>query len=85
MKSVSGLALVVSVSLAQALSTASLTAAQSTVTSSWLFSYESLQLTEGALSDVSEALQNQTVADMFDFAITTNSSTTVVKRSTQHH
>lgn len=84
MKGVSGLALAVSASLAQALSTVSLTAAETTVTASALFTYEKLQLTESALVDVAQTLQNETIASMFAFANATNSSSMMSKRGVSH-
>ncbi|KAJ6002367.1 FAD linked oxidase N-terminal [Penicillium sp. IBT 35674x] len=84
MKGLSGLALVVNASLAQALSTVSLAAAETTVTASALFSYEKLQLTESALVEVAQTLQNETIASMFAFANVTNSSSTMSKRSVSH-
>ncbi|KAJ5447048.1 FAD-binding type 2 [Penicillium cf. griseofulvum] len=74
--------LVVNGSLAQAMSTASLTAAATTVvptagSAPSLFHNEKVRLTEGVLSDVSAALQNSTVANMFAFA----SDSTIAKRS----
>ncbi|KAJ5176563.1 FAD linked oxidase N-terminal [Penicillium canariense] len=84
MKGVRELALVASASLAQALSTASLSAAATTVAATagsapLLFSYETKQLTDSVLADVSASLQNSTIASMFDFA---NNST--AKRSVRH-
>ncbi|KAJ5667007.1 FAD linked oxidase N-terminal [Penicillium longicatenatum] len=85
MKGVSGLALVASASFAQALSTVSLTAAAATITTPTLFSYEQLQLTESELVNVSQSLQNQTIANMFAFGNLTNSNSTVTKRAVRHH
>ncbi|KAJ5804104.1 CAZyme family AA7 [Penicillium psychrosexuale] len=82
MKGMWGVTLLASASLAQAISTASLTEAATTVVAAAnsapsLFQNEEVQLTEGVLSDVSAALQNSTVANMFAFA----SNSTVLKRS----
>ncbi|OQE42124.1 hypothetical protein PENCOP_c004G05671 [Penicillium coprophilum] len=85
MKGMWGVSLVASASLAGAISTASLTAAETTVTATAnsapaLFDNEKVQLTEGVLSDVSATLQNNTIANMFAFA----NSSTISKRSVRH-
>lgn len=85
MKGIWGVTFVASASLAGAISTTSLTAAATTVTATAnaadsLFQNERVQLTESVLSDVSAALQNSTVANMFAFA----SNPTKSKRSPQH-
>ncbi|KAJ5373241.1 FAD linked oxidase N-terminal [Penicillium concentricum] len=85
MKGMWGVTLIASASLAGAMSTTSLTEAATTVAATAnsapsLFPNEKVQLTEGVLSDVSAALQNNTVANMFAFA----SESTVPKRSVRH-
>ncbi|KAJ5502342.1 FAD linked oxidase N-terminal [Penicillium fimorum] len=85
MKGMWGVTLIASASLVGAISTTSLTEAATTVTvtadsAPSLFQNEKVQLTESVLSDVSAALQNSTVANMFAFA----SESTVPKRSVPH-
>jgi hypothetical protein len=89
MKGTWELALIASASLAQATSTASLTAAATTVADTAvsapsLFYNERVQLTEGVLADVSVALQNDSVASMFAFASNSSSQSTATKRSVLH-
>lgn len=88
MKGIWEFAIVVSASHAQAMSTASLTAAAATVADTAgsapsLFDNERVQLTEGVLADVSAALQNNSVASMFAFA-SSSSEPTVAKRRQRH-
>jgi hypothetical protein len=88
MKGIRELALVASASFAQATPTTSITAAativaDTAVSAPPLFHHERVQLTEGVLAGVSEALQNESVAGMFAFA-NSSSRSTLTERSTKH-
>ncbi|KAJ5278943.1 FAD linked oxidase N-terminal [Penicillium angulare] len=82
MKGIWGLGLVASASLAAGAAVKTTVAATS-VSDASSFSYESIQLTDGVLNDVSTQLQNQTLANMFAFANNSDSSKQT-KRSLSH-
>ncbi|OJJ43548.1 hypothetical protein ASPZODRAFT_145903 [Penicilliopsis zonata CBS 506.65] len=96
MKGVWGLAIAAGASLARAQSSSSsaLTAAATTVAATAasgapsLFPYERVQLTEGVLAELCAALKNDSLADLFAFGSSSNSTSadsTVEKRSNVKH